>query len=389
MIRNMIKKTAAVLLATGLGISMICPQVSAATKLNMQSVQKAARYIQPEEWNREEIKAYQFDTMDDFDAYQLTGGTHLYDNNYKGKDRWVKVTVVDPGIFIISAESGDESIKVPLYDETKTKILSKNIMQDDESSAAVGYAAQAKAGDVFYVKLPAKMNTKVFLSPGVIKDGFTSMKDRVGYFESGKGTTVYHTFSLNKRAEIEFSVFAEYKNAGNGTAVIQKYVNGKWTKIGYMGNVKPRSEDDLTYGLQKGKYRIGLNIPKGQIVSVSYVTSQTKKKAAYKKSKAKKIDFDVYDIYTQGEKAARWYKTSVTTTKYKNQIIFSKDTVGGGYKFSIYKKGKKKAIKTVKVTKNNKNKKITLPKQKGIYYVRVSKLTNKTNGLYKIEDDTY
>lgn len=389
MVRNMIKKTAAVLLAAGLSISMICPQVSAATKLNKQSVQKAAKYIQPEEWNRQEIKAYQFDTTDDFSDYQLTGGTHLYDNKYKGKDRWVKVTVADHGIFIISAESGDESIKVPLYDETKTKVLSKNIMQDDESSAAAGYVVQAKAGDVFYVKLPAKMNTKVFLSPGVIKDGFKSMKDRVGYFESGKGTTVYHTFSLNKRAEIDFTVFAEHKNAGNGTAVIEKYVNGNWTKIGYTGTVKPRSEDGLTYGLQKGKYRIGLNIPKGQIVSVSYASLQAKKKAAYKKSKAKKIDIDVYNIYTQGEKAARWYKTSITTTKYKNQLVFSKDTVGGGYKFSVYKKGKKKAIKTVKVTKNNKNKKITLPKQKGTYYVRVSKLTNKTNGMYAIEDDTY
>lgn len=389
MIRNMIKKAGAILLAAGLSISMTCPQVSAATKINQQAVKKAAKYIQPEEWNRQEIKAYQFDSTDDFDKYQLTGGTHLYNNNYKGKDRWVKVKVVDPGIFIISATSGDENIKVALYDETKTKLLSSNIMQDDESSATAGYVSKAKAGDVFYAKLPEKINDKVFLTPGVIKDGFTSMKDRVGYLESGKGTMVYHPFSINKRSEVALTVFAEYKNIGNGSAVIEKYVNGNWTKIGYTGIVKPRSEKDLTYGLQKGKYRIGLNIPKGQIVSVSYTGLQVNKKAAYKKSKAKKLDISAYNVYTQGEKAARWYKTSVTTTKYKSRLFFSKDTVGGGYKFSVYKKGKKKAIKTIKVTKNNKNKKITLPKQKGTYYVRVSKLTSKTNGTYTIEDETY
>lgn len=389
MIRNMIKKVGAVLFAASLSISMTCPQISAATKLNQQSVKKAAKYIQPEEWNRQEINAYQFDSTEDFDKYQLTGGTHLYNDNYKGKDRWVKVKVVDPGIFIISAASGDENIKVALYDETKTKLLSSNIMQDDESSATAGYVAQTKAGDVFYVKLPEKMKDKVFLTPGVIKDGFTSMKDRVGYLEASKGTTAYHTFSINKRSEVGFTVFAEYKNIGNGSVVIEKYVNGNWTKIGYTGEVKPRSEKDLTYGLQKGKYRIGLNMPKGQIVSVSYTGLKVNKKVAYKKSKARKIDISAYNVYTQGEKSARWYKTSVTTTKYKSRLFFSKDTVGGGYKFSVYKKGKKKAIKTIKVTKNLKDKKIILPKQKGTYYVRVSKLTSKTNGAYTIEDDTY
>lgn len=94
--------------------------------------------------------------------------------------------------------------------------------------------------------------------------------------------------------------------------------------------------------------------PTTQLNAVSYTSSSKSKKVAYKKSKAKKIKLDgqTSNIYTTGEKTSRWYKISITSTKKKRILNLGKNTVSGGYKFTIYKKGKKKAIKTIKVTGN-------------------------------------
>lgn len=93
---------------------------------------------------------------------------------------------------------------------------------------------------------------------------------------------------------------------------------------------------------------------------------------------------DKHRIYTTGEKTSRWYKISITSTKKKRILNIGKNTVSGGYKFTIYKKGKKKAIKTIKVTGNANAKIAKMPKKKGTYYIRISKLTKKTNGTYEI-----
>ena len=93
---------------------------------------------------------------------------------------------------------------------------------------------------------------------------------------------------------------------------------------------------------------------------------------------------DKHRIYTTGEKTSRWYKISITSTKKKRILNLGKNTVSGGYKFTIYKKGKKKAIKTIKVTGNANAKIAKMPKKKGTYYIRISKLTKKTNGTYEI-----
>ena len=42
----------------------------------------------------------------------------------------------------------------------------------------------------------------------------------------------------------------------------------------------------MLYGLEAGKYRLALKTPKDQIINVEYTRDKSKKKAAYKKSKA-------------------------------------------------------------------------------------------------------
>lgn len=160
MIRRVIKKAGAVLLAAGLSIGMFSPSVSAAVKINKTAQMKAAKNVEPEEWNKAELTAYQFDTEDDFLKYMASGGLHLYNKNYKAKDHWVKIKVADPGLFAIDV-MGDSKVKIPLYDATKKKVLIKDLNGDE-------YSAVVKAGDEFYVKLPTKIN-KIIILTGVMK----------------------------------------------------------------------------------------------------------------------------------------------------------------------------------------------------------------------------
>lgn len=57
---------------------------------------------------------------------------------------------------------------------------------------------------------------------------------------------------------------------------------------------------------------------------------------------------DKHRIYTTGEKTSRWYKISITSTKKKRILNLGKNTVSGGYKFTIYKKERKKQLKQLR-----------------------------------------
>lgn len=379
MVRKVMKKAAVILLAASIGIGMNTPQVFAA--VSEDQVTRSARYIEPEEWNRTEIMAYQFDSETDFENYALSGGMHLYNKNYKGEGRWVKIKVLDPGILNVQVTSEGEE-KIPLYDASKKKVLTKDAADEYDED---GYVKQVQAGDEFYVKLPQKIS-KVVILAGVYKDGFTSMTQKETYYTAGKGTKTYHTFKVTKRAAIEFNIWSAYKKDENISAAVEKYADGKWTKVGYTAKVKSKAGKDeyVGYGLQKGKYRLALTIPKGQIIAAFYTQLGMTKDASYKKSKAKNVKDIREDIYTEEESAPRWYKVNVKSTKKKRQLWFAKESTGGGFKFVIYKKGQKKAIKTVKVTKDGYS--IATLKKKGTYYIKVSKLTKKTNGRYVIEN---
>ena len=372
MARRGIKKMGAVLIAAGLSIAMCSPSVSANVRTNINTdkitQKKTARYVEPEEWNKEELTAYQFDSE--------------VDKNYKGSDRWVKIKVADPGLFMVGVVSNDET-KIPVYDASKKRIIVNNLNDGGDKE----YVGIVKTGDEFYVKLPEKID-KVIILTGVIKTEFTSMENQKSYYELGKGTTTYHPFSVAKRSKVQFDItFIGEKHEKVGV-YIEKNVNGTWKKVGYSTTVKPDKYDSvLLYGLEAGKYRLALKTPKDQIINVEYTRDKSKKKAAYKKSKAIHLKSDIDSIYTSTEKAARWYKASVSSTKKRKAVTLSKDSVGGGFKFCVYQKGKR--LKTVKVTKNDKVKTVKLPKKKGAYYVKVTKLTSKTTGAYYLGTYTY
>ena len=378
---RILKKTAVMIMAAAIGVSMNYQGAAVFAGTN-NNITKQARYVEPEEWNRTEIKAYQFDSTDKFENYLLTGGAHLYNKNFKQSDRMVKITVEDPGYFVISADTdGDGSQKVKLYDSTKKEVLAQTTSDGD-----LEYGRLAKTGETFYIQLPAKID-KIIITSGVIKDEFGSMKASDTYYESGTGAATYHPFSISKRSAVEFNISAINRKGGETYAYIEKKEKGVWKRLDNTVKIEPASyDDDFIHGLQKGEYRLLIKAPKTQLNAVSFTKSSKSKNVAYKKSKAKKIKLDgqTSNIYTTGEKTSRWYKISITSTKKKRILNLGKNTVSGGYKFTIYKKGKKKAIKTIKVTGNANAKIAKMPKKKGTYYIRISKLTKKTNGPYEI-----
>lgn len=351
--------------------------IAKATKKSSQ------KHIEPEEWNQSEVFAYQFDSGEDLSTYMLTGGLHYYNENYKEKDHWVKVKVVDPGIFYAMTMSDGSVLKV--YDSSKKKLLATL-----SESKNTEYLRQAAAGEVFYIKLPDKIDEELFLV-AVLKDGFGTMKAGNTYAESATGETIYHPFSLTKRSWIEIRSKVMDKNKGNITVKIQKYVDGKWKTIGYSATLTPtkgNKQHYTVYGLQPGKYRAAFKAEKDQVYAIAYSKATVKKKVAYKKSKAKKISKSTLNdnIYTTEETAARWYKFTRKASDKKNSLNITKQTVKGGFKFTFYKEGKKKPIKTIKVKTNEEYGIVKLPKGKGTYYIKVSKLTKKTSGYYSIAD---
>lgn len=383
---RMFRKLLGMLLLISMCVSMINTPVFAADNKTVisKAITKSARYVEPEEWNKQELLAYSFDSGKDISQYMTTGGMHLYNKNYKGKDHWVKITLTESGLFYIMTASDDGKIKI--YDSSKKKILTT--LEAEENTE---YLMKANAGDVFYVKLPDKIDIQLIVT-GVLKDGFGTMKAGDSYGESGKGKTIYHPFSITKRSKTQILLKAINKNNGNVTVQIEKNVKNKWQKIGYKKTIKPyknvfdTDKSTLINGLEKGKYRVALKASKEQVYAIAYAKKGVKKNVAYKKSKAKKINTVVSNLYTQEEKAARWYKFTRKASDKENMICIKKTTEGGGFKFTFYKQGKKKPIKTVKIKSNSEYAMIGLPKGKGTYYIKVEKLTKKTNGIYDIVD---
>lgn len=375
---RILKKTAVMIMAAAIGVSMNYQGAAVFAGTN-NNITKQARYVEPEEWNRTEIKAYQFDSTDKFENYLLTGGTHLYNKNFKQSDRMVKITVEDPGYFVVSADTdGDGSQKVKLYDSTKKKVLAQTTSDGD-----LEYGRLAKTGETFYIQLPAKID-KIIITSGVIKDEFGSMKASDTYYESGTGAATYHPFSISKRSAVEFNISAINRKGGETYAYIEKKEKGVWKRLDNTVKIEPASyDDDFIHGLQKGEYRLLIKAPKTQLNAVSFTKSSKSKNVAYKKSKAINVKSSLQNVYTTEEHTARWYKVAVSSTKKRTGVLLSKYSVGGGFQFKVYQKGK--VIKTVKVKKDDDEKYVTLPKKKGTYYIKVSKLTDKTTGVYELE----
>jgi len=306
----------------------------------------------------------------------MTGGIKYYNRNYFKNPEKIKITPVESGsLFLVIA--GDNEQAGAIYDADQ-KLIKK---------VSLTYVkADVKAGETYYVDFPRNCKEGLLTAyvlenecKGLVKDDLNMQK--------GEGKETYHTFKLTKRGYAGFLVASLVENGGKTSYKIQKSEKGKWVTIGRtkIFSAMSTKESDITaaYGLAKGTYRLVLNASKEQLNTVVYERKYYSKKVAYKKSKAKKLN--AKEVYTTNERAARWYKTEVTSTKKQKKLKISTAADQGGFKFTIYQSGKKKPIKTVKTSVKHLDKTVKLPKKKGIYYVKVSKVTKKTNGYYEIK----
>ena len=381
-------KLLSILMAATISATMLLPQAKvsasedAAAKVQQAyfpkkvTMKKAARKTEPAEWNKTDVKVYKFGNAEDALYYMMTGGIKYYNRNYFKNPEKIKITPVESGsLFLVIA--GDNEQAGAIYDADQ-KLIKK---------VSLTYVkADVKAGETYYVDFPRNCKEGLLTAyvlenecKGLVKDDLNMQK--------GEGKETYHTFKLTKRGYAGFLVASLVENGGKTSYKIQKSEKGKWVTIGRTKTFSAMStkESDITaaYGLAKGTYRLVLNASKEQLNTVVYERKYYSKKVAYKKSKAKKLN--AKEVYTTNERAARWYKTEVTSTKKQKKLKISTAADQGGFKFTIYQSGKKNPIKTVKTSVKHLDKTVKLPKKKGTYYVKVSKVTKKTNGYYEIK----
>lgn len=381
-------KLLSILMAATISATMLLPQAKvsasedAAAKVQQAyfpkkvTMKKVARKTEPAEWNKTDVKVYKFGNAEDALYYMMTGGIKYYNRNYFKNPEKIKITPVESGsLFLVIA--GDNEQAGAIYDADQ-KLIKK---------VSLTYVkADVKAGETYYVDFPRNCKEGLLTAyvlenecKGLVKDDLNMQK--------GEGKETYHTFKLTKRGYASFLVASLVENVGKTSYKIQKSEKGKWVTIGRTKTFSAMStkESDITaaYGLAKGTYRLVLNASKEQLNTVVYERKYYSKKVAYKKSKAKKLN--AKEVYTTNERAARWYKTEVTSTKKQKKLKISTAADQGGFKFTIYQSGKKNPIKTVKTSVKHLDKTVKLPKKKGTYYVKVSKVTKKTNGYYEIK----
>ena len=382
-------KLLSILMAATISATMLLPQAKvsasedAAAKVQQAyfpkkvTMKKAARKTEPAEWNKTDVKVYKFGNAEDALYYMMTGGIKYYNRNYFKNPEKIKITPVESGSLFLVIAGDNEQQAGAIYDADQ-KLIKK---------VSLTYVkADVKAGETYYVDFPRNCKEGLLTAyvlenecKGLVKDDLNMQK--------GEGKETYHTFKLTKRGYASFLVASLVENVGKTSYKIQKSEKGKWVTIGRTKTFSAMStkESDITaaYGLAKGTYRLVLNASKEQLNTVVYERKYYSKKVAYKKSKAKKLN--AKEVYTTNERAARWYKTEVTSTKKQKKLKISTAADQGGFKFTIYQSGKKNPIKTVKTSVKHLDKTVKLPKKKGTYYIKVSKVTKKTNGYYEIK----
>lgn len=376
-------KLLSMIMAATVAVGMLSPQVkvsaadNAATKIQKQyfpkktQAEKAARKTQPAEWNKKEIKVYKFGNLEDALYYTLTGGIKYYNQTYFKNPEKIKITPVESGALCL-AVVGDTGQAGSIYDANQ-KLIKKMPL--------TYVKAHVNAGETYYVDFPRNCKEGT-ITAYVLKNECSSLSADDLNMQKGENKETYHTFTMKKRGSADFLIASMVEDGGKTTYKVQKKVKGKWTTIGKTRTLKYTSPGVTTYGLNDGSYRLVLKTSKEQVNTILFDKDYYSKKVAYKQSKAKNLD--TKNVYSTEEQAARWYKFSVTSTKKQKKLKIETEINEGGFKFTLYQKGKKKPIKTVNTSEKNADKTIKLAKKKATYYVKVSKITKKTNGYYEL-----
>ena len=294
----------------------------------------------------------------------------------KSQGKWIPVHPQAEGILCVGEE-------ISIYDANKKLI--QNIKDTEDGGV---FIKNVKKTDEFFIKLPDDMKENIIVHIDVKKDNVKNLENNILYAQSGQNKNIYQVFNVKKRSIQSIYINPVCDNRSDVTFYVQKKNNGKWTSVTNKITVLATDHEKMTFytGLKQGEYRLVTKGAEDQIYEIHLQNTVNTSKYQTKKSKAQKVKLKktATNLYTTTEKASRWYRMSRTTSKYKRYVKMSVNNNSGKVKFTIYKKGRKKALKSYTLS-GNASKTYRLKNGSGTYYVKVSKSGSKMNGEYKLQ----
>lgn len=369
------KQLMGIFLSAALAAGSILAPVSAKEKTDVTDLLKVKNSVgrKASGKNQAEIHVKKYRSskeMPDEEGYK-------YDSSWQGKT--VKIYADQSGVLLIEGESEDKADSYgTLYDNEKKEIK--------EYQKEGVFIRSVSAGTVYSLKLPKKSGSFI-LQSFQMEDHQKSLKQNDSFMQTATGSFFYHEFSLKKRSTAFVLTLpaSEQKLYYN----LQKKTKSGWKMLSKTRMATDQYEEVIpqnVYGLSKGHYRMAVKAKTGVPYMIGYASHRFPKIYKTKKSKAMKIvlNSEMQDLYTDSEKASRWYRVYRKTTKRKRRIDISTAINSGKLKFTIYKKGRKKPLKIYKLS-GQKERKYRLKHGAGTYYIKVSKIGKNTNGVYSID----
>ena len=368
------------------GLSGFPASVSAGDRKNsgsaslggMASEVRDGRRVKASGMNEDIMEAGRFASMDEASMYMMYGDgmytfTQPYLNDHSG--RLIELRVKEEGNLILVSFQEDENAQMPSLLDGQKRPAGQRIPDGTVK-------LKAKPG-TYYVRLPKDFTT-VFIAPFVIKDNPQRLSDEISYIQSGQGRYTYHTFSMGRRGTADITASPIIKQKAPVVFYVQRNERGRWKTIGRQQKSYFSSDSGtVVYGLKKGTYRIAARAGTDQGYSLCVIKTYIPAKYQTKKKKAKilKRFREQYDLYTVTEKAPRWYR--ITVPKKRRKVVLEAETYmnSGKIKFTVYKKGSKKHVKSLTLS-GEKTKRFSFKGSKGTYFVKVTKSREKTNGSY-------
>lgn len=340
-------------LCLGIWASPVRASTETSTDVEEISVEKKVNYLIP---GKAENKYYKFTA--------------------KSQGKWIPIKPQAEGILCIGEE-------VQIYDKNKKPVSEIKGTEDQNL-----FIPNVKTEDIFYLKLPDRIEDDFTVYAYMNEDSVKVLQNDILYSQSGKNKNIYQEFRMKCRGKLSIYVQPVCYNDADVTLYVQRKDKDGWKTV--VNTWKVRATDHtkktMLIAQRKGTYRLVSKAASRQLYQIHISNKDVVAKYQTKKSKAQKIKLRTTksNIYTATEKASRWYRVYRKTAKYKRYVRMSVNNNSGAMKFTIYKKGRSKAVASYTL-KGNKSKTYRLRSGRGTYYVKVSKIGSRMNGQYSIQ----
>ena len=226
---------------------------------------------------------------------------------------------------------------------------------------------------------------------------FTYAKNKI---KEGTGKWNYQTFKVKKKSHIQtvgrtFKYKSGIIKAGNNSHLSEVYKKsvpfyiqkkGKKGKYTAVTNKMSYTSKKINkhFALGPGTYRLKTKIPKGYVSQFMYVDTVYKNSYAVTKAKAKLLTQGKKksNLFTDADKAKKthYYKFKVSKNGKISMKLTTKNN-SGRIKAAVYGKGMKTKKKTMEYSGTHY---FNCKLKKGTYYIKVTKDTKKSTGLYSL-----